>query len=416
MMKFKSHMQILVALVMLLGFAGGIQGAQAQSSAVVVVRDLTYWDATYTGYVDANRFEEWPVVFTAAEDFTVTAAPDGGSLTTLVVLKDATGTEIARGDGALTSSQPAGNYFVQVQPVTGSGFYHFTIRRVEIEDPTDPQTPSASASANPVSIKVGETSTVSVSLNNLPAEGYASAEFSCTYEMNGVEVNAITFTDLFGADPATAVNGPAGGGFIAAVAGSNGRKATTTGVVFTFDVKGLQTGTTVITCVPRVSKGDNTLTTLDAVSVTLTVTDEVVVVENATLTGQVFAGKPVTVSLYDAANILVKTVVANPDGSFSLTAPAGTYTATAEASGFLAAEGPVTLVANETSVKAAVTLPAGDIDGNDVIDQFDAMTIGMNYNASQPASADLNNDGVINVLDLELLASNYRLTGPVVWP
>ena len=30
-------------------------------------------------------------------------------------------------------------------------------------------------------------------------------------------------------------------------------------------------------------------------------------------------------------------------------------------------------------------------------------------------SPDLNNDGFINVLDLELLARNYRKTGPVVW-
>ena len=28
---------------------------------------------------------------------------------------------------------------------------------------------------------------------------------------------------------------------------------------------------------------------------------------------------------------------------------------------------------------------------------------------------DLNNDGIINVLDLEMLALNYRKTGPVVW-
>ena len=40
----------------------------------------------------------------------------------------------------------------------------------------------------------------------------------------------------------------------------------------------------------------------------------------------------------------------------------------------------------------------------------------MSYNGAEPAAADLNNDGVINVLDLELLAANYRLTGPIVWP
>jgi hypothetical protein len=62
-----------------------------------------------------------------------------------------------------------------------------------------------------------------------------------------------------------------------------------------------------------------------------------------------------------------------------------------------------------------VTLLAGDIDNNDVIDQFDALTIGMSYNTATPAAADLNNDNVINVLDLELLARNYRETGPIAW-
>jgi len=47
-----------------------------------------------------------------------------------------------------------------------------------------------------------------------------------------------------------------------------------------------------------------------------------------------------------------------------------------------------------------------------VIDQFDALTIGMSYNSSTPEAADLNNDAVINFLDLELLAENYRQTGP----
>jgi hypothetical protein len=62
-----------------------------------------------------------------------------------------------------------------------------------------------------------------------------------------------------------------------------------------------------------------------------------------------------------------------------------------------------------------IELLAGDIDGNNVIDQFDALTIGMSYNMTTLSAADLNNDGVINVLDLELLAKNYRKTGPVDW-
>jgi hypothetical protein len=62
-----------------------------------------------------------------------------------------------------------------------------------------------------------------------------------------------------------------------------------------------------------------------------------------------------------------------------------------------------------------ITLLAGDIKSDDVIDEWDAMTIGMNYGASTPTAADLNNDGLIDFLDLELLAKNYRMTGPVAW-
>jgi len=129
----------------------------------------------------------------------------------------------------------------------------------------------------------------------------------------------------------------------------------------------------------------------------------------------VLASKPVTVSLYNADNSLAASVTANADGTFSLTAPAGTYTVLATASGFLSAQGSVTLTGGSTSTMPTVSLLAGDIDGNNVIDQFDAMTIGMSYNTAVPAAADLNNDGVINVLDLELLALNYRETGPVAW-
>ncbi len=103
------------------------------------------------------------------------------------------------------------------------------------------------------------------------------------------------------------------------------------------------------------------------------------------------------------------------EGSFQLSAPAGTYTLVAVANGFLSAQGSVTITSGSSVTQPTVTLLAGDIDNNNVIDQFDAMTIGMSYNTATPAAADLNNDGIINVLDLELLAQNYRKTGPIPW-
>lgn len=134
-----------------------------------------------------------------------------------------------------------------------------------------------------------------------------------------------------------------------------------------------------------------------------------------TITGRVLAGKPVTLDLFTQDNGVVTSVAANAHGTFSLTAPAGTYNIVAHASGFLSAMGPITVAGGSTSVKPMINLLAGDIDNNFMIDQLDAMTIGMNYNRPDPSAADLNNDGIINVLDLELLAGNYRNTGPVPW-
>jgi hypothetical protein len=87
----------------------------------------------------------------------------------------------------------------------------------------------------------------------------------------------------------------------------------------------------------------------------------------------------------------------------------------ATADGFLSAQGSATLTAGNATTMPIIVLIAGDIDQNNVIDQFDALTIGMSYNSSTPSAADLNNDGIINVLDLELLAKNYRKTGPIAW-
>jgi hypothetical protein len=120
--------------------------------------------------------------------------------------------------------------------------------------------------------------------------------------------------------------------------------------------------------------------------------------------------------LYDASNTVVASIPANPDGTFSLTAPAGIYKVMATASGFLSAQkDSVTITSGNATTLPTINLLAGDIDNNNVIDAFDAMTIGMNYNTITPSAADLNNDGIINILDLELVARNYLKTGPVAW-
>jgi hypothetical protein len=514
-MKSKRLFQMFVLLVMLFSTVGSSQPARAETADPIIInRELSFWDATYVGYVNDSLYEKWQFTFTATHTFTVTVTPVTGDLVPLLILLNGSGGEITRGTGTLTSTQSPGNYFIQVQPQSGAGFYILTIREINSSQA------SVSTSVTPGTINAGESALVTVSLNNIPSEGYTSAEFTCTYNASLIQVSNIAVTSLFGPDPAVAINDPQNGSFIVAIAGSNGNKATASGPAFTFSAKGLQAGQSAIECTVRVSKGDNLLTSLPSTGTTLTIVGELptpsftptpidtptptestpaesptptgtlptpvesatptsstpvesvtptsstpvesatptsstpvesvtptsstpvetatptsstpvesatptsstpvasptpTTVPDGTITGKVIASKPVTVSLYSTGNVLVTSVTANPDGTFSLTAPAGSYTIAATAAGFLSAEGSATIVGGSSTTKPDITLLAGDIDGNDVIDQFDALTIGMNYNGTTPTDADLNNDGVINVLDLELLASNYRETGPTVW-
>jgi hypothetical protein len=517
-MKSKRLIQVLVVFVLLMSTLGGSGSASAstsaapQADAMVINRNLNFWDATYIGFVNSSIHEKWHFDFTATHTFVVTVTPITGTsdLVPLLILQNAGGTELARGTSTLTSTQGPGTYSLQIQPESGSGFYVLTLREVLQTNP------SVVTTISPSGVNVGEVAVATVSLNNVPADGYTSAEFTCTYNASLVDVGTPVASSLFGVDPVAAFNETQPGSFIYAIAGSNGSKATTSGAVFTFSVTGLVAGQTPIECDARVSKGDNILTDIDSVGTTLTVTGSgptatftstpvesetatpvvsptatsltpvasptatsltpvasptatsltpvasetpsstpvvsptatsltpsetpiftatstpvetatpsstpvasptltATPLPNGSVSGHVVASKPVTVGLYDGNNSLVTSVTAGNDGSFSLSAPAGTYTIRAVASGYLSAEGPVTLTSGNNATKPTVTLLAGDIDGNNTIDQFDAMTIGMSYNTSTPAAADLNNDNVINVLDLELLAQNYRETGPIAW-
>ena len=502
-MTSKRFFQIFVLIVMLFSAIGSSQPVKAEAADPIINnRDLSFWDATYFGFVNASLYEKWHFSFTTMHTFTVTVSPFAGDLIPRLILQDSNGAELTSGIGTLTSTQSAGSYSIQVQPESGTGFYMLTIREIISSQA------SVSTSVNPGSVNIGETAVATVSLNNVPSEGYRSGEFTCTYNSALVQISNIAVTSLFGPDPAVAISDPQNGSFIVAIAGSNGNKATTSGAAFTFNVKGLQAGQAAIECNVRISKGDNILTSLPATGTSLTITGEAptptstptpfdtptstsetpvgsptatsstpvetttptsetpvgtvtatsetpvesptptsetpvetatptsetpvesptptftstpvasptpTALPDGTITGKVTASKPVTVSLYNASDELVTSVTADPDGSFSLTAPGGTYTIVATASGFLSAEGSANVPAGGSATKPDVALRAGDIDGNNVIDQFDALTIGMNYNGTSPDAADLNDDGVINVLDLELLAANYRDTGPTVW-
>jgi len=289
----------------------------------------------------------------------------------------------------------------------------WSIRKFRIEPMTQP--PRVSTTVNVPSIAPGGTALVSVSLLDAPPNTYASAEFICTFNATVVEARDIAFSNLFGPDAVPIVTTPQNGSFIAAIAGSNGNKATTGGEVLTFNLKGLQVGQTTIECTGRVSKGDNFAIPLPSSGSLLKVQSQPP--QMGILRGQVIAAKPVTVKVRTPDNAIIPVPI-QPDGTFILPVFPGNYTVDASASGFLSAETPqgsVTVRDGDTITLPTIRLLAGDIDGNNVINQLDAITIGMNYGTSTPAEADLNNDSVIDFLDLELLARNYLKTGPVAW-
>ncbi len=59
-----------------------------------------------------------------------------------------------------------------------------------------------------------------------------------------------------------------------------------------------------------------------------------------------------------------------------------------------------------------ITLPGGDVTGDNVINIFDLALVASQYGGGDPL-ADVNGDGVVNIFDLALVANNFGKTGPV---
>src|SRR5215212_966910 len=238
------------------------------ATAQIVLRGPITWDTTYIGSVDTYLYERWSLTLTEPHKFTLTATPTSAGLVPLILLLDANGNELARGTSPLISSQPAGNYFVQIQPQAGNGFYSLLLQKSDDPIPTGPY---VSTVVTPASMNVGEVAAATVSLNNVPVEGFTSAEFTCTYDASRLAVSNISVASLFGSDSVSAVNDSQNGSFIVAIAGSKGNKATTDGTVFTFSLTGLNAGQSALECKARVSQGDNLLTELPFVGANLVI-------------------------------------------------------------------------------------------------------------------------------------------------
>lgn len=100
---------------------------------------------------------------------------------------------------------------------------------------------------------------------------------------------------------------------------------------------------------------------------------------------------------------------------------AGTYDVTAELYGYLDAMASSVEVAagEECAILGTTTLWGGDVapqpEPDNLIDILDVSYIGANFGTAT-ATADVNGDGTVNILDLTVAAANFNMTGPTLWP
>ena len=60
-----------------------------------------------------------------------------------------------------------------------------------------------------------------------------------------------------------------------------------------------------------------------------------------------------------------------------------------------------------------ITLPGGDVTGDDTINIFDLALVASQYGGSDPLT-DVNADGIVNIFDLTLVANNFGKSGPII--
>lgn len=116
------------------------------------------------------------------------------------------------------------------------------------------------------------------------------------------------------------------------------------------------------------------------------------------------------------------TTTVSADGTFTLTIPDGTYTVTALMPGYLPTQKvEVTLVNGGPITLSDAVAVSGDVDASGAIDSSDLTIVGgvFGLGSGAPgfdARADVNGDGLVNIIDLVLAASHFGTSGIQPWP
>lgn len=96
-----------------------------------VTRGILDWNINYEGSVDPYRRERWTLMLIEDAKFEVNVTSQTAGLVPVIVLLDLSETEITRANGTLSSTQPAGFYYVEIQSEAGTGYYNVIATKQE---------------------------------------------------------------------------------------------------------------------------------------------------------------------------------------------------------------------------------------------------------------------------------------------
>ena len=188
------------------------------------------------------------------------------------------------------------------------------------------------------------------------------------------------------------------------------------GVIFKFNVVGLQAGTSNLQFNTPIQVLDNMVNPVP-VDATVGATVNVVPAANvgAVQGSLIVQGRPNHSQV--AVKMASSQTVTDETGKYSLTSPQGTYDVTASLEKYLRTRLPnITVQAGSLNEVPVAKLLGGDSNGDGSIDLQDMVQVAVNYNTRPAANpqADINNDGAVDIMDMVLVGTNYGTSGEQV--
>lgn len=399
-----------------------------QNGRVVVMTTLT--NNSPTAVNDAYSVDEGDVLFVAAPGVLVNDTdPESDTLSAGLVTGPANGTLSLNNNGSFFYTPNAG--FIGIDSFTYQASDSFSSAQATVSitvSPNGTTTPSVKAVLAPGTIRLSDPVHIDMVLDNpflAPGGGVDALETDCEFTPGGILAgNSVTPSPaIFTPDPAIINQGFQGGQVLYAVSqsGSNA-PVTTTGIVYSMSLTALAVGQSTLNCTVKAIDATGMESTLPFVGIVVNV--ENLAAGTGNVTGVAHHSHKgdggITINLLTGGMVIATTTTA-ANGAFTLShIPVGTYVIRAESPGYMAAEGNVTVLNQQTVTKPDVTLLAGDLIATPpvVIDELDVVQLAISYGQSVPPAApaaDLNGDSVVGLADLNALAENLRKTGPINW-